>query len=125
MLFRCRNSFDEIPIQKLQDKDRFELDTVTMACSSMVKDVFILRAFEAGADAVVVFVCPENHCRHIEGSMRARKRVDRVKNILDDIGLDGLRLTLVNLSPGDTALAEESIQKVLSDLERIGPNPAA
>ncbi len=91
----------------------------------MVKDIYLLRAFEAGADAVMVFVCPETQCRHIEGSIRARKRVNRAKKILDEIGLNGKRLNLVYLHPGDNALAEKCIDNVLADIENIGPNPAA
>ncbi len=124
-LFHCINSFSESSVLALGDKNRFEIDLVKMACSSMVKDVYLLRAFEAGADAVIAFVCPETQCRHIEGSIRARKRVNRAKKILDEIGLDGKRLTLAYIRPGDAALAEKCIENVLADLQRIGHNPAA
>jgi len=123
-VFHCINSFSERSVLALRDNSRFELNPVKMACSSMVKEIYLLRAFEAGADAVIVFVCPETQCRHIEGSIWARKRVGMTQKLLDDIGLDGKRLTLVNLRPDDNALAEKSLRSVLADMERIGPNPA-
>nr|NJM02085.1 hydrogenase iron-sulfur subunit [Desulfobacula sp.] len=74
-LFHCRNSFEEtcLPV------DGCEIKTVPMACSSMTRDIHLLKAFEAGADAVLVLVCPGKSCRHTEGSLRAGKRVDYVK----------------------------------------------
>jgi coenzyme F420-reducing hydrogenase delta subunit len=95
-----------------------------MACSSMVKDVFLLRAFEAGADGVVVMVCPEGQCRYVEGNIRAKKRVAWVRNLLDDIGLDGRRLSLTNMDAGDKAAATQIMDDVIKTLAELGPNPA-
>ena len=91
----------------------------------MVKDVFLLRAFEAGADGVVVLVCPQGQCRYVEGNIRAKKRVAWVQNLLDEIGIDGRRLSLTNIAAGDTAAATQIIDDVLKNLAEVGPNPAA
>lgn len=90
----------------------------------MTKDVQLLRAFEAGADAVLVLVCPEKGCRYAEGSIRAKKRVDYVKTILDDIGMDGRRLNIFNTTAKDSGSIKDIIQKTILELETIGPNPA-
>jgi len=98
---------------------------VNMACSSMVKDVYLLRAFEAGADAVIVAVCADGQCRYVEGSVRAKKRVAWVQQLLDEIGLDGRRLLFFNLSAhGENGLAGiiQDAEKIVSDM---GPSPAA
>jgi len=108
----------------LTGRDNFELHTVKMPCSSMVKDVFLLRAFEAGSDAVIVLVCPEGQCRYVEGNIRAKKRVAWVRNLLDEIGLGGRRLSLSNISAGDNVAVSHIIQNVLEDLADLGPNPA-
>ena len=55
----------------------------------MTREVVLLRAFEAGADAVVVMVCPQDTCHYLQGNVRTAKRVTRVKKLLDEIGLDG------------------------------------
>jgi F420-non-reducing hydrogenase iron-sulfur subunit len=82
-LFHCINAFGDADALALSDNNACELKTVKMACSSMVKDVFLLRAFEAGADGVVVLVCPDGQCRYIEGNIRAKKRVGWVRRLLD------------------------------------------
>jgi coenzyme F420-reducing hydrogenase delta subunit len=123
-LFHCINAFDDCESLPVSTGGAFELKPVKMACSSMVKDVFLLRAFEAGADAVAVFVCPEGQCRYVEGNIRAKKRVNFIRNLLDEIGLGGRRLSLHNVEGGDVEIAGRILQQVLSDINDMGPNPA-
>ena len=123
-LFHCINAFDDTTELFLTEKETCEIQTVKMPCSSMVKDVFLLRAFEAGSDAVVVLVCPEGQCRFLEGNIRAKKRVAWVRNLLDEIGLNGQRLSLSNISSGDKITAGQIIDDVLKNLAELGPNPA-
>jgi len=121
-LFHCINAFDNYALFPGRE-GTFELKPVKMACSSMVKDVFLLRAFEAGADAVAVFVCPEGQCRYVEGNIRAIKRVNFVKNLLDEIGLGGGRLSLHNVQSGDIETVGRILQQILSEINDIGPSP--
>ena len=122
-IFHCINSFQEsAPVAGEGDVD---ITYVKMACSSMVKDVFLLRAFEAGADGVIVLVCPEGACRYVEGNIRAKKRVAWVKALLDEIGLDGGRLSIFNTKAGDTDAVEGILRQTLSGITALGPNPAA
>jgi len=123
-LFHCINAFDDTAELFLTSMDTCEIQTVKMPCSSMVKDVFLLRAFEAGADGVIVLVCPEGQCRFLEGNIRAKKRVAWVRNLLDEIGLNGQRLSLSNISSGDKITASQIIDDVLKTLAEVGPNPA-
>jgi F420-non-reducing hydrogenase iron-sulfur subunit len=67
-VFHCINTFGEGDASPLAGGEKFVSKFVKLPCSSMVKDVFLLRAFEAGADAVVVLVCPEGACRYVEGN---------------------------------------------------------
>lgn len=124
-LFHCINTFAEAEAIPSTGGGAFEAKFVKLPCSSMVKDVFLMKAFEAGADAVVVLVCPEGACRYVEGNLRAKKRVQYVKGLLDEIGLDGRRLSLFNVPNEDVAAADAALGEVLELLGEIGPNPAA
>ena len=123
-VFYCINTFDSGAPAPIAGDDGVELRFVKLACSSMVKDVFLLRAFEMGADAVIVLVCPEGQCRYVEGNLRAYKRVMWVQKLLDEIGMDGKRLSLVNISSEDKGAAKQVVEKVKADLIELGPNPA-
>ncbi len=116
-LFHCINAFRQStdPIFK-----ESEVKVIKMPCSSMVKDVYLLKAFEAGADAVLVFACPENRCRYIEGSKRARKRIQRIRDLLDEIGMDGKRqLAIYNTVAGDYKTVEAIFKDTLKKLKKL------
>jgi coenzyme F420-reducing hydrogenase delta subunit len=123
-VFHCINTFAEgetLPVFRQKDVvPKF----VKMPCSSMVKDIFLLRAFEAGADAVIVLVCPEGACRYVEGNLRAKKRVRWVQKLLDEIGVSGSRLALFNVSPNDADGASAEIGEKLAQIAALGPSPA-
>lgn len=121
-VFHCLNALGDAVVS---NNGNHSLKTVKMPCSSITREVYLLRAFEAGADAVVVLVCPEGQCQYIEGNLRAAKRVARVKKLMDEIGIDGRRLNLHNIARGDAAAAGRIISQAARDAATLGPNPAA
>jgi len=121
-VFHCANS---LAGASLPESDDFEIKSVKMPCSSMTREIFLLKAFEDGADGVVVLVCPEGTCRYLQGNIRAKKRVERVKKILGDIGLGGNRLSIFNIPHGDQSVIDRIIDKTVSEVAELGPNPAA
>jgi F420-non-reducing hydrogenase iron-sulfur subunit len=121
MVFHCFNALQDV---SLMGGEGLEINSVKMPCSSITREIVLLKAFEAGADAVVVLVCPEGSCRYLEGNLRAQKRVARVKKMLDDIGIDGRRLNIFNINPGDQSAADSIIRQTLMDLNTLGLNPA-
>lgn len=123
-VFHCINTFNDAVAMPLKKDDAVEVTFIKLPCSSMVKDVFLLRAFEAGADAVVVMVCPEGACRYVEGNLRAKRRVQWVQQVLDDIGLGGRRLAIFNVTPGDEKAVLKIIREMQADVVTLGPNPA-
>lgn len=120
-VFHCFNAFSGTAGA---DGGEYDVSTVRMPCSGMTREIFLLKAFEAGADAVVVMVCPEGDCRYVEGNIRAGKRVARIKKILDEIGLDGKRLTIYPVPEKDQNTIKRIIEKTAADLAVLGPNPA-
>jgi F420-non-reducing hydrogenase iron-sulfur subunit len=116
-LFHCINSFRQTTDLMFKG---CEVKVIQMPCSSMLKDVYLLKAFEAGADAVLVFVCPENSCRYAEGSIRAKKKVQWVRDLLDEIGMDGKRqLFIFNTIAGDDKAVGTIIKNTLRKLKEI------
>jgi len=122
-VFHCINTFGEGDLLPLGGEEDPAPKFVKLPCSSMVKDVFLLRAFEAGADGVVVLVCPEGRCRYVEGNLRAKKRVRRVEALLEEIGLEGRRLFLFEIASGDTAAAAAAIRAVADQVTGLASLP--
>jgi coenzyme F420-reducing hydrogenase delta subunit len=121
-LFHCINAFTE---RQSLSSDHVDVKVVKMPCSGMVSEVFLLKAFEAGADAVTILVCPEGACRYMEGNIRARKRMEKTQSVLDEIGVKGKRLTMHHVNATDPSAVERIVSGILGDLEELGPNPAA
>ena len=124
-IFHCINAFSELASLSLTGGNGFDLRTVKLPCSSMIKDVYLLRAFEAGSEAVIVLACPEGECRQVSGNLRARKRVEKVQEILDEIGIDGRRLALFNIAPEDREATAKIIRKTLAGLAILDSNTAS
>jgi coenzyme F420-reducing hydrogenase delta subunit len=124
-VFHCINSFAEGEALPLNVPGWVELKFISLPCSSMVKDVFLLRAFESGVDAVAVMVCAEGACRYIEGNLRAVKRVQYVCHLLDEIEFGAHRLALFSMAAEDVTAVERALGKMVSYLAELGPNPAA
>jgi coenzyme F420-reducing hydrogenase delta subunit len=71
---------------------------VVIPCAGRLQPEHLLKAFEAGADAVCVVMCAGDECRYLEGSRRADRRAEYVKGLLDEIGLGGQRLLVLQLA---------------------------
>ena len=112
-LFHCVSAIDNPGVPANQN---CEITEIPMPCSSMTREIFLLRAFEAGADAVIVIVCPKGTCRYIEGNIRAGKRVARMKKLLDEIGLDSRRLEIFYIQQGDQAALNDAIYQITDNL---------
>lgn len=96
---------------------------IRVPCTGKVDVIHILKAFESGVDGVYVVGCEEGNCNFQTGNLRARRRVERVKRILEDIGIESGRVEMKNLGAGDgpkfVAYAKEMVDKI----REIGPSP--
>jgi F420-non-reducing hydrogenase iron-sulfur subunit len=87
------------PPDALPVKWPFSVHEVRVPCTGKLQPEHLLKAFEAGADLVCVVVCDEANCHYLEGSRRAKRRIEYVRGLLDELGLGGERLLLFHL-PG-------------------------
>ena len=71
---------------------------VRLPCTGKVEIINLLRAFEEGADGVYVAGCLEGNCHYIEGNIHARKRVERARELLAQVGIEPERLEMFNMS---------------------------
>jgi len=117
--FYCVNCLDDEDLLSLKPESDIDLKLIRLACSSQVKDVFLLRAFESGADEVLVCVCPQGACRYVQGNARAEKRIGRVQQILEGIGIGRCRLNVCQCSP-NVEETKETLRKAFSDALQRG-----
>ena len=94
-----------------------------LPCTGKVEIDYLLAAFERGIDGVIVAGCLEGGCHFLEGNLRARKRVERAKELLAEIGLKPERLEMFNLSSAEGARFAEIVTEMSRRLAQLGPSP--
>jgi coenzyme F420-reducing hydrogenase delta subunit len=72
---------------------------------------------------VYVVGCPIGNCHHVRGNERGKARVERAKQLLDDIGLSGERLDIFFLSGGMGATFAQYAEEMTERIRALGPNP--
>jgi F420-non-reducing hydrogenase iron-sulfur subunit len=65
---------------------------IRLMCSGMVAPSYILRAFERGADGVLVTGCHIGDCHYSEGNHKALKIIEKTRQIIELLGIDQNRL---------------------------------
>ena len=96
---------------------------ILLPCSGRLDVVEVLRTFEQGADGVLVAGCLEGDCHFQEGNLYARRRVEHIKELLDQIGLDGRRIQMLNMSSAMGAHFAMAAAEITAEVQFLGPNP--
>jgi coenzyme F420-reducing hydrogenase delta subunit len=96
---------------------------VKLLCTGKVDVAYLLEAFKAGADAVMVSGCEIGDCHFLEGNLRARERVEHAKALLDEIGLGGGRLEMFHIGASDAPRWAEAVEMMTRRAYELGPNP--
>ena len=96
---------------------------IRVMCSGMVDESYILKAFEAGADGVLVAGCHPGDCHYLTGNLKAEKEVEKTWELLDAIGLGRERLRLEWVSASEGEKFAKVIEDFTEQLRRLGPNP--
>ena len=100
-----------------------EVRVIHVPCTGKVEPEHILGAFEKGADGVLIAGCLEGGCHFLEGNLRAKRRANYLKDMLDEIGLQGERLLMVNLSAAMAPTFVERVNEIVEIVHRLGPSP--
>jgi F420-non-reducing hydrogenase iron-sulfur subunit len=97
---------------------------IRVMCSGRVEPAFILRAFELGADGVLVLGCHPGDCHYAEGNYKALRRMELLKRMLLQLGIeeDRFRLDWVSASEGDRF--SHVVNDITEKVRALGPYKA-
>lgn len=99
------------------------LRIVRVPCSGRVDLLYILKAFEMGFDAVMIMACHEDACKYMRGNYRARKRVQYIKGVLEELGLEKERVDIFNMGPNMGVRFTELVNQMSETIKNLGPSP--
>lgn len=97
---------------------------VRVPCTGKVDVIHIMRAFQKGADGVYVAGCLEGDCHFKNGNIKALKRVEYAKKLLDEVGIGGDRLEMINMSAGMGVVFARTATEFTEKIRSLGPNPS-
>ena len=101
---------------------------VKLPCTGRIDPLFVLKAFEGGADAVLVSGCHPGDCHYTSGNYHARRRWAIFRRLLDLTGIDERRLFFSWVSAAEGTKFAELIRDVTAKVAASGAfdpaNPA-
>ena len=117
-LFYCSNCLDTHELrQSLGSCGHEGVKTVSLSCSGKVNLLYLLKAFEKGADGLILVTCPQNDCHYLEGNLRAQKRSNAVNAMLDEIGFGKGCIKVIQKAK------EEGVEPIITALEALNRSP--
>lgn len=94
---------------------------IRVPCTGRIDPVFIIKAFESGADGVLVSGCHPGDCHYNAGNFHARRRWTFFKDLLDFIGIDSSRLHFSWVSASEGKKWVDVVDDVIETVRKQGP----
>ncbi len=94
---------------------------VRVMCSGRVNPLFVVKAFEHGADGVLVSGCHPGDCHYATGNYYTRRRFVALGRLLDFFGIDQRRLKLSWVSAAEGARFADIVTAMTAEIRDLGP----
>src|SRR5664279_1611624 len=96
---------------------------IKLPCTGKLEVIHLLKAIESGADGVYAAGCLEGECHYLKGNLWARKRVNHVKMLLAELGMEPERVEMYNMSSAMGPQFAETARSFTARIRGLGPNP--
>lgn len=113
-LFHCSNCLDTVALRRsFGEREKVNtLKIISLPCSGKLELIYLLKAFESGADGAMLITCKKGECRYLEGNLRAQKRTEAVSALLGETGLGRGRMRLIQQEEG-------GVQNIIDELDGL------
>ena len=112
---------DTAGVSRIQHQPHFRM--IRVMCSGRIQPGFVLRAFEKGADGVLVSGCHFGDCHYVNGNERAVEQFDKTMSVVKMLGLEAGRLRLEWISAAEGVRFAEVINEFTDQVRALGPSP--
>jgi formate dehydrogenase beta subunit len=119
--FDLHGNFGTSDIERLR-KDHANISPVMVFGLRRIHTVDVLRAFELGADAVLVAECPPDADPFPTTRVRLEHRIAAAKALVEDLGLGEGRIELCTM-PDKGLVKDALIAGFIERIKKIGPSP--
>ena len=94
---------------------------IKVMCSGRVNPQFVLKAFQEGADGVLVSGCHPGDCHYIEGNYHAKRKLTLTTDLMEFIGVDPKRFQVSWVSASEGKKFAEVVTKFTAQIKELGP----
>ena len=104
---------------RLQQESNARL--IRVPCTGRIDPLFLIKAFENGADGVLVSGCHPGDCHYNAGNFHARRRWTFFRELLNYVGIDEKRVQFSWVSASEGKKWVDIIDGVIDDVRALGP----
>jgi F420-non-reducing hydrogenase iron-sulfur subunit len=94
---------------------------IRVMCSGRVEPVFLLKAFKAGIDGVLVLGCHIGDCHYIKGNESAQRIMEKAFQLCKALGIDERRMRLDWVSASEGQRFSELVTEFTEQVRKLGP----
>lgn len=94
---------------------------IKIPCTGRFDPLFMIKAFERGADGVLVSGCHPGDCHYTAGNYNARRKYTVFKSLLETLGIDMDRVWFSWISASEGGKWVETIRKFTDVIREKGP----
>jgi coenzyme F420-reducing hydrogenase delta subunit len=94
---------------------------IKLPCTGRIDPLFIIKAFEKGADGVLVSGCHPGDCHYTSGNFHARRRWILFNQLLNFAGIDNKRVHFSWVSASEGRKWVDVINEVIETVRQAGP----
>jgi F420-non-reducing hydrogenase iron-sulfur subunit len=95
---------------------------IRVMCSGRISPHFILKAFQEGADGVLVAGCHIGECHYGKGNFITAKRVAVMRELIQFIGLSPKRLRLEWIATSEGNKFAQVVSDFTEEITQLGPS---
>ena len=95
---------------------------IRVPCSCRVNPIFILRAFQRGADGVIICGCHPGDCHYTSGNYYTRRRMALLFSMLNYLGIEKERIRLEWVSAAEGAKFAQTMNDFTEAVSKLGEN---
>ena len=97
------------------------VNIIRVMCTGRIDPLFVMKAFEGGADGVIVLACHPGDCHYKEGNLRAAQRHALLARVLEPMGIERQRCRFDYVSAGEGEKYVQLITEMVESVKRLGP----
>lgn len=92
-----------------------------LICTGKIDATYMLEAFRAGADGILILGCPEGECHYQDGNYEAKKRVYLIRRLLESVGIEKERVRMELSRDPEGNRIPQLVKEMRQELVKLGP----